>query len=124
MIGLEKTKGVVRMFKSVSDGAHGNTRGFHGSLTGYSLQKIFNAVDIYGKVFMDIGFGTGVVLAAALTSGASNTHGVELQENQANQLIFQAAMRKITNQLCINPDFIRRAHLEFKDIEQVLLGDR
>jgi predicted RNA methylase len=71
---------------------------------------------------MDIGFGTGVVLAAALTSGASKTHGVELQENQANQLIFQAAMRKITNQLCINPDFTRRAHLEFKDIDQVLLG--
>ena len=27
MIGLEKTKSVVRIFKSVSDGAHANTRG-------------------------------------------------------------------------------------------------
>jgi ribosomal protein L11 methylase PrmA len=71
MIGLEYTESVVRMFNRVSDGAHGNTRGFHGSLTAYSLQKVFNAVDVYGRNFVDIGFGTGVVLAAALTSGAS-----------------------------------------------------
>jgi hypothetical protein len=90
MIGLEKTKGVVRMFKSVSDGAHGNTRGFHGSLTGYSLQKIFNAVDLHGNVFMDIGFGTGVVLVAALTSGASKTHGVEPPEKPSQSTYFSS----------------------------------
>ena len=27
MMGLEKTNSVVRIFKSVSDGAHANTRG-------------------------------------------------------------------------------------------------
>ena len=121
MMGLEKTKSVVRIFKSVSDGAHGNTRGFHGSLTAYSLQKIFNEVDPYRKNFLDIGFGTGVVLAAALTSGAAKAHGFELPENQANQYIFQAAMRKISKELCEVPDFSRRALLNFNDIAKVLL---
>jgi predicted RNA methylase len=124
MIGLEYTKSVVRMFKSVSDGAHGNTRGFHGSLTAHSLQKVLNAVDVYGKNFMDLGFGTGVVLAAALTSGASKAHGFELPENQANQHIFHAAMRRISNELCHIPEFSRRALLEFKDIVKVLQCSR
>ena len=122
MIRLAKTKSVYRWFTSVSGGAHGNTRGFHGSLTAYSLQKVFNTVDVSGKKFMDLGFGTGVVLAAALTSGASKAHGFELPENQANQHIFHAAMRRISNELLIIPNFSRRALVEFKDIVQVWLG--
>jgi ribosomal protein L11 methylase PrmA len=124
MMGLEKTKSVVRIFKSVSDGAHANTRGFHGSLTAYSLQKIFHEVDPYGRNFLDIGFGTGVVLAAALTSGAAKAHGFELPENQANQYIFQAAMRRISSNLCHIPDISRRVMLDFKDIVEVLLCNR
>jgi hypothetical protein len=89
MIGLEKTKTVVRMFKTVSDGTHANTRGFHGSLTAHSLQKLFHEIDPYGRIFLDVGFGTGVVLAAALTSGASKVHGFELPGNEANQYIFK-----------------------------------
>ena len=117
MIRFEKTLSVYRIFKSSSDGIHGNTRGFHGSLTAHSIQKVFNAVDVYGRSFMDIGFGTGIVLAAALASGASKAHGFELPENRANQYIFQAAMRKI----CEVPDFSRRALLNFNDIAKVLL---
>ena len=122
MNSLEYTKRVIRTFKRVSGGAHGNTRGFHGSLTALSLQKVFDAVDVYGKKFMDLGFGSGVVLAAALTSGASKAHGFELPDNQANQYIFHAAMRRISNELLNIPNFSRGALLEFKDIVQVWLG--
>ena len=66
---------------------------------------------------------TGVVLAAALTSGASKAHGFELPENQANQHIFHAAMRRISNELVNIPNFSRRALVEFKDIVQVWLGN-
>ena len=120
MIGLEKTKTVVRLFKTVSDGTHANTRGFHGSLTALSLKEVLNEVDIYGRNFVDIGFGTSVVLAAALVSGASKAHGFELPENQANKYIFEAAMRKISEKICHIPDFFGRARLEFNDIAQVL----
>ena len=121
MIRFEKTLSVYRIFKSSSDGIHGNTRGFHGSLTAHSIQKVFNAVDVYGRSFMDIGFGTGIVLAAALASGASKAHGFELPENQANKYIFEAAMRKISVKVCQISDFSRRALLDFNDITQVPL---
>ena len=74
IMSLERTKRVFRVFKKVSDGAHGNTRGISGSLTPCSLHKVLSAVDVYGRNIMDIGSGTGVVLAAALTSGASKAH--------------------------------------------------
>ena len=80
-------------------------------------------IHVYGRNFMDIGFGTGVVLAAALTSGASKAHGFELPENQANQHIFHVAMRRISNELVNIPNFSRRALVEFKDIVQVWLGN-
>ena len=74
-MGLEHTKSVFRMFKKVSDGAHGNTRGIHGSLTPCSLHKVLSSVDVYGRNFLDLGSGTGVVLATALTCGTSKVHG-------------------------------------------------
>ena len=89
MIGLEKTKSVVRIFKSVSDGAHANTRGFHGSLTAYNLQKIFNEVDPYRTNFLDIGFGTGVVLAAALTSGAAKPTASNFWKTKPTNIFFK-----------------------------------
>jgi ribosomal protein L11 methylase PrmA len=121
MILFKKIKSVYRWFTNVSGGAHGNTRGFHGSLTAYSLQKIFNEVDPYGRNVLDIGFGTGVVLAAALTSGAAKAHGFELPENQANQYIFQAAMKRWSKQHYYNIDISRQAVLEFNDVEEVLI---
>ena len=78
-MSLERTKCVFRVFKKVSDGAHRNTRGISG-MTPCSLFKVLSAVDVYGKNILDIGSGTGVVLAAALTSGASKAHGIELLE--------------------------------------------
>ena len=99
MILFKKIKSVYRWFTNVSGGAHGNTRGFHGSLTALSLKEVLNEVDVYGRNFVDIGFGTGVVLAAALVSGASKAHGFELPENQANKYIFEAATRKISEKI-------------------------
>ena len=121
IIGLEHTKSVFRMFKKVSDGAHGNTRGIHGSLTPCSFHKVLSAVDVYGKKILDLGAGNGVVLAAALTCGASKVHGIELPENRANQYIFHAAMRQISRSLIEIPNLPRRALLEFNDIDEVLL---
>ena len=66
--------------------------------------------------------GTGVVLAAALTSGAAKAHGFELPENQANQYIFQAAMRRISSKLYHIPDISRRVMLDFNDIVKVFLN--
>ena len=74
IMSLERTKCVFRVFKKVSDGAHGNTQGISGSLTPCSLFKVLSAVDVYGRNILDIGAGTSVVLAAALTSGASKAH--------------------------------------------------
>ena len=45
-MSLERTKRVFRVFKKVSDGAHGNTRGISGSLTPCSLHKVLSAVDV------------------------------------------------------------------------------
>ncbi len=123
MIGhLVHTKSVVRMFKKVSDGAHGNTQGIHGSLTPCSLHKVLSAINVCGRNVLDLGAGTGVVLAAALTSGASKVHGIELPKNQANQHIFHAAMRQISKTLIDFPNLSRRALLEFNDIEEVFLA--
>ena len=107
------------MFKTVAGGAHGNTRGFNGSLTAGSLQKIFHAVDPSRKIFLDIGFGTGVVLAAALAAGASKAHGYELPGNQANRFIFQAAMTRWSKQYFYNLNLSNQALLEFSDVEEV-----
>jgi hypothetical protein len=63
-------------------------------------------------------------LAAALTSSAAKAQGFELPENQANQYIFQAAMRRISSNLCHIPDISRRVMLDFKDIVEVLLCNR
>jgi ribosomal protein L11 methylase PrmA len=71
---------------------------------------------------MDIGSGTGVVLGAALTSGASKAHGIELPENQANEYIFHAAMSQISRNVINFPNLARRALMEFKDIEKVSLA--
>jgi predicted RNA methylase len=121
MNALQKTQSVVRMFKAAAGGAHGNTRGFHGSLTAFSLQKILSAVDPFGKSFVDIGFGTGVVLAAALAAGASKAHGYELPGNEANRYIFQAAMKRWSKQHFYNNDLSRQAVLEFNDVEEVFI---
>ena len=112
------------MFKGVADGAHGNTRGFHGSLTAGSLQKILNVVDPYRRNFLDIGFGNGVVLAAALAAGAAKVHGYELPGNQANHLIFQAAMRRLSKKHNCDLDISHRALLEFNDVEEVKRNNR
>ena len=63
-----RIKKVCSLCKKMSDGAHGDTTGFHGSLTPHSVFKIFKAIDVFGRSFADLGAGNGVVLSAALSN--------------------------------------------------------
>ena len=110
-----RIKKVSSLFKKMSDGAHGNTTGFHGSLTPHSVFKIFKALDVFGRSFADLGAGNGVVLSAALSNGASKAHGFELPENKANRYIFKAAMAQMTKIFGSRAP----ADLEFKNVEKV-----
>jgi len=112
---LVRIKKVCSLFKKTSDGAHGNTSGFHGSLTPHSTWKIFEALDVFGRSFADLGAGNGVLLSAALSNGASKAYGFELPENKANRYIFKAAMARMTKVFSSRA----RAHLEFKNVEKV-----
>ena len=116
---FQRIKIVSRTFHRGSDGTHGNTQGFHGSLTPGSLHKIFREQDLFGRNFVDLGAGDGKILAAALVSGASRVHGIELPGNQANHFIFIAAMRKIRTILLNDEDISSKAVLQLEDIEQV-----
>ncbi len=115
---LLSIKKVYSLFKKISDGAHGNTSGFHGSLTPHSMWKIFQEIDVFGSSFADIGAGNGILLYAALINGAGNAHGYELPENKANRYIFKAAMARMTKILSSRT----RAELEFKNVEKVGLS--
>ena len=115
---LLSIKKVYCLFKKISDGAHGNTSGFHGSLTPHSMWKIFQEIDVFGSSFADIGAGNGILLYAALINGAGNAHGYELPENKANRYIFKAAMARMTKILSSRA----RAELEFKNVEKVGLS--
>jgi len=115
---LLSIKKVYSLFKKISDGAHGNTSGFHGSLTPHSMWKVFQEIDVYGSSFADIGAGNGILLYAALIHGAGNAHGYELPENKANRYIFKAAMARMTKILSSRA----RAELEFKNVEKVELS--
>ena len=115
---LLSIKKVYSLFHKISDGAHGNTSGFHGSLTPHSMWKVFQAMDVFGRSFADIGAGNGILLSAALTIGAGNAHGYELPENKANRYIFKAAMARMTKILSSRA----RADLEFKNVEKVELS--
>ena len=110
-----RIKKVCSLFKKISDGAHGNTSGFHGSLTPHSMWKVFQAMDVFGRSFADLGAGNGILLSAALANGASKAHGFELPENKANRYIFEAATARMTKVFSSRA----RAHLEFKNIEKV-----
>jgi hypothetical protein len=115
LLSIEK---VYSLFNKISDGVHGNTSGFHGSLTPHSMWKVFQAMDVFGRSFADIGAGNGILLSAALTIGAGNAHGYELPENKANRYIFKAAMARMTKILSSRA----RADLEFKNVEKVELS--
>jgi predicted RNA methylase len=112
---LLRIKKVYSLFKKISDGAHGNSSGFHGSLTPHSMWKIFRAIDVFGRSFADLGAGNGILLSAALSNGASKAHGFELPENKANRYIFKAAMARMTKDFSSGA----RADLEFKNVEKV-----
>ncbi len=115
---LLSIKKVYSLFKKISDGAHGNTSGFHGSLTPHSMWNFFQEIDVFGSSFADIGAGNGILLYAALINGAGNAHGYELLENKANRYIFKAAMARMTKILSSRA----RAELEFKNVEKVGLS--
>jgi predicted RNA methylase len=53
---------------------------------------IFEATDLRGRSFSDLGAGNGQVLFAAWFYGASNAWGLELSENPGNFFIYRAAL--------------------------------
>jgi hypothetical protein len=48
---LLKIKKVYSLFNKISDGAHGITSGFHGSVTPHITLKFFKAIDVFGRKF-------------------------------------------------------------------------
>ena len=58
------------IFRLVADNTHGNTAGFHGSLSYNSLYNVLFALGVFGVDFLDFGAGDGRVLAAALIMGS------------------------------------------------------
>ena len=114
---MERINLVYRTSQKISNGAHGNTAGIHGSLCPSSLGSIFTSVDVFGEKGVDLGAGNGIVLAAALAAGATRFHGFELPENKANRYIFDATMSMIARKLPINLGF---AGISFDDIDKVL----
>jgi hypothetical protein len=114
---MERINLVYRTSQKISNGAHGNTAGIHGSLSPSSLGSILTAVDVFGQKGVDLGAGNGIVLAAALAVGASSFHGFELPENKANKFFFDATMSMIARKL---PRKLGFAGISFEDIDKVL----
>ena len=82
---------MYRIYKLISDNAHGNIKGLTGSLTSSCLLDVLNALHVtgQGRRIFDCGAADGKVLAAALILGSEGAHGFELPENAANRFIFQ-----------------------------------
>jgi hypothetical protein len=118
---LGQLRQLYRIYKLVSDNAHGNITGFTGSLNVTSVFRVLNALNIsgQGRRLFDCGAADGKVLAVALIMGSDGTHGFELPENSANWFIFQSVLNRITPLFGLNLQAIQHTRLEFSDIANV-----
>ena len=115
---LKRFNDIYRTFRSVSDNTHGNVEGVSGSLTPGSFFRIFKVADVFGSNYVDIGSGEGKTMAAALAEGASSVQGFELPQNKANNLIYEAAMKRIERKF--HSRLLPRSTMTFMNIEKVL----
>ena len=116
-IRLQRIRDIYRTFRSVSNNAHGNGKGFSEILTPDSLFKIIRAANVFGSNFVDIGCSEGKPMAAALAEGAASVHGFELPRHKANSFIFEAAMTRIERKS--STKLLSRSIMSFKDIDKV-----
>ena len=77
--------------------------------------KLFQAVDVFGCKFVDMGAGDGRVLVSVLAAGASSAVGYELPGNNAQKFVFNGVLSTLYRQL----EVTRSAILVGKDIDEV-----
>ena len=118
---LGQLRQLYRIYRLVSDNAHGNVTGLSGSLNVTSLFSVLTALNItgQGRRLLDCGAADGKVLAVALIMGSEGPHGYELPENSANGFIFQCVLNRITPRFGLNLLALQHTHLEFSDIANV-----
>lgn len=112
---MRENRLIYRRFKKISDGCDGKCVGFGGSLSPKSLGKLFQAVDVFGCKFVDMGAGDGRVLVSVLAAGASSAVGYELPGNNAQKFVFNGVLSTLSRQL----EVTRSAILVGKDIDEV-----
>lgn len=84
---------IYALCKTVTGGgASGSTEGTGGSINPLGMVRIFRAMRIQGRNFVDMGAGDGRVLAAAAACGAHAGWGCELPVNAGCIMIFNALM--------------------------------
>jgi hypothetical protein len=84
---------IYALCKTVTGGgASGSTEGTGGSVNPLGMVRIFRAMRIQGRNFVDLGAGDGRVLAAAAACGAHTAWGCELPGNTGCIMIFNALM--------------------------------
>ena len=117
----DQLRQMYRIYKLISDNAHGNIKGLTGSLTSSCLLDVLNALHVtgQGRRIFDCGAADGRVLAAALILGSEGAHGFELPENAANRFIFQSVLNRIIPLFDLNQHALQRTHLQFTDISNV-----
>ena len=109
---MRENRLIYRRFKKISDG---KCVGLGGSLSPKSLGKLFQAVDVFGCKFVDMGAGDGRVLVSVLAAGASSAVGYELPGNNAQKFVFNGVLSTLSRQL----EVTRSAILVGKDIDEV-----
>ena len=96
--GVRAIQNIYREMKRLTDGADGGVLGVNGSIRPKGLAKILRALGVKGKELVDFGAGSGRVLFAAESEGASLAIGYEFPENIGMKYVFDASIRTLAVQ--------------------------
>jgi hypothetical protein len=111
---VQEIRLIYRRYKKISDGCDGKCVGFGGSLSPRSLDHLFQAMNVFGCRFVDMGAGDGRVLVAVLAAGgACSAVGYELPENAAQKFVYTGVLSTLPRQLNGSADLVG------KDIDEV-----
>jgi hypothetical protein len=103
---VQEIRLIYRRYKKISDGCDGKCVGFGGSLSPRSLDHLFQAMNVFGCRFVDMGAGDGRVLVAVLAAGgACSAVGYELPENAAQKFVYTGVLSTLPRQLNGSADF-------------------